>query len=182
MKSAIPVRQKSQMSADSIKKLTITAVMAAMITLMTAYIFHIPVGINGGYVHLGDALIYLAASILPLPYACAAAAIGGGLADLMTAPLWAPATIIIKALICIPFSSKGTKIVTKRNVLALVISGFITIIGYYLAEGIIYGFTMAFWMMIAGNVVQAGGSAVVFFIFATALDKMGFKTRIGKTM
>ena len=100
-------------TADAVKRITATAVMAALTTLMTAYIFHIPVGVNGGYVHLGDTMIYLAAAFLPLPYACAAGAIGGGLADLLTAPVWAPATIIIKMLICLPFSSKGTKLVTN---------------------------------------------------------------------
>ena len=75
--------------------LTVTGLFAAIITLMTAYICHIPYGANGGYIHFGDALIYVAAVILPRPYAMAAAAIGGGLADLLTAPMWAQATIII---------------------------------------------------------------------------------------
>lgn len=70
--------------------ITVTGLFAAMIALMTAYIFHIPYGANGGYIHFGDALIYIAAVLLPRPYALAAAAIGGGLADLMTAPMWAP--------------------------------------------------------------------------------------------
>ena len=61
-----------------LKYLTITGLMAAMITIMTAYICHIPTGINGGYIHFGDSLIYLAAAILPTPYALAAAAVGGG--------------------------------------------------------------------------------------------------------
>ena len=107
---------KQQAAGIGIRRLTVTAVLAALITLMTAYICHVPVGANGGYVHFGDALIYIAAAILPLPYACAAGAIGGGMADLLTAPVWAPATIIIKMLICLPFSSKANKIVTKRNV------------------------------------------------------------------
>ena len=38
-------------TADTVKRITATAVMAALTTLMTAYIFHIPVGVNGGYVH-----------------------------------------------------------------------------------------------------------------------------------
>ena len=46
-------------TADAVKRITATAVMAALTTLMTAYIFHIPVGVNGGYVHLGDTMIYL---------------------------------------------------------------------------------------------------------------------------
>lgn len=59
-------------------RMTITALFAAAIAVMTAYLLHIP--IPGGYVHIGDSLIYLAASLLPLPYAVAAAAIGAGLA------------------------------------------------------------------------------------------------------
>lgn len=74
--------------------LTVTGLFAAIITLMTAYICHIPYGANGGYIHFGDALIYVAAVILPRPYAMAAAAIGGGLADLLTAPMWAPARLL----------------------------------------------------------------------------------------
>ena len=45
--------------------LTVTGLFAAIITLMTAYICHIPYGANGGYIHFGDALIYVAAVILP---------------------------------------------------------------------------------------------------------------------
>lgn len=35
---------------SQVKKLTFTALMAAMITIFTAYICHIPVGQNGGYI------------------------------------------------------------------------------------------------------------------------------------
>lgn len=72
---------------SQVKKLTFTALMAAMITIFTAYICHIPVGQNGGYIHFGDSLIYIAACLLPWPYAMTAAAIGGGMADLLTAPI-----------------------------------------------------------------------------------------------
>ena len=34
--------------------LTVTGLFAAIITLMTAYICHIPYGANGGYIHFGD--------------------------------------------------------------------------------------------------------------------------------
>ena len=161
-------------TADAVKRITATAVMAALTTLMTAYIFHIPVGVNGGYVHLGDTMIYLAAAFLPLPYAC------GGLADLLTAPVWAPATIIIKMLICLPFSSKGTKLVTKRNVVALFLAFAISATGYYIAEGIMFGFTASFFTSVSGSIVQSGGSAIMFVIIGTALDKIGFKTNIAK--
>ena len=54
-------------TAGTVKRITATAVMAALTTLMTTYIFHIPVGVNGGYVHLGDTMIYLGAAIHPSP-------------------------------------------------------------------------------------------------------------------
>ena len=93
-------------SLSRVRYLNMTGLMAALITIMTAYICHIPVGVNGGYIHFGDSLIYLTAVLLPRPYALAAAAIGGGLADLLTAPMWTPATVIIKMLIVLPFSNK----------------------------------------------------------------------------
>ena len=109
--------------------LTLTGIFAALITIFTAYIGHVPVGINGGYIHFGDGLIYLAATILPLPYAMLAGAIGGGLADLLTAPAWTVATVIIKSLIVIPFTNKATTILSKRNIAAPVVSYFITATG-----------------------------------------------------
>ena len=174
--SEVTTMKQNVQSTSTVKKITATAVMAALATLMTAYIFHIPVGVNGGYVHLGDTMIYLAAAFLPFPYACAAGAIGGGLADLLTAP----ATVIIKMLICLPFSSKGTKLVTKRNVIALFLAFIISATGYYVAEGIMFGFTASFFTSISGSVVQSGGSAIMFVIIGTALDKIGFKTNIAK--
>lgn len=165
-----------------IKRLVITGLMAAMITVMTAYICHVPVGANEGYIHFGDALIYIAAAILPAPYAMAAGAIGGGMADLLTAPVWAPATIIIKMLITIPFTNKKNKIVNTRNVVALFIAFVISSVGYFLAEGLMFGFTTAFFASLGGSVIQSGGSAVVFVIFGLALDKMNFKTRFMREM
>ena len=103
------------LSNQRIRLLTSTAIFAAMITVMTAYICHVPVGANGGYIHFGDSLIYIAATLLPTPYALAAAAIGGGMADLLTSPMWAPATIIIKMIITIPFTNKTEKIVNVHN-------------------------------------------------------------------
>ena len=62
------------MKNETIRKLVLSAMFAAVIMLMILYLFHIPVGSSGGYVHFGDAFIYLAACFLPMPYACGAAA------------------------------------------------------------------------------------------------------------
>ena len=163
---------------EKIKYLTFTGLMAAMITIMTAYICHIPVGVNGGYIHFGDSLIYLAATILPTPYALAAAAIGGGLADLLTAPMWTLATVIIKMLITIPFTYKSAKIITLRNIIATLIAYVISGSCYFFAEYILFGsFSGAFLASMSGSLIQSGGSAIFFIIFGLALDKAHIKAK-----
>ena len=117
-----------------VKTLAIAALLAAIICIATTS-FHIPVGVNGGYVHVGDAFIYMAASILPLPYAMMAAAIGAGLADLLSgAAVWVIPTIIIKPILVLFFTSKNEKILCKRNVLAVLLASFTGVMLYCLAE------------------------------------------------
>lgn len=164
-------------TTNSAARMTLTGLFAAMITLMTAYICHIPYGANGGYIHFGDALIYIAAVLLPRPYALAAAAIGGGLADLLTAPMWAPATIIIKMLITLPFTSQNTKILNTRNIIAPFLALPISATGYYLAEGILFGSFLSPLASISGSIIQSGGSAVLFFLLAGALEKTHLKAK-----
>lgn len=166
------------MQNSKTRYLSIAAIFAALITVMTAYVFHIPVPIAGGYMHFGDSLIYLAATILPRPYAMIAAAIGGGLADLLTAPMWMLPTLIIKALITLPFSSKEGKILTKRNAVAPVLSYFISGTGYYLANNLVFNSGVAFLTSFGASLIQSAGSAITFYLLATLLDKAGFKKRL----
>lgn len=165
------------MQDKKIRYLSITAILAALITIMTAYVAHIPVPLTGGYIHFGDSLIYLSACILPTPYACLAGAIGGGLADLLTAPMWTFPTMIIKALIVLPFCSKGNKILTKRNIIAPVLSYLISGTGYFLANNLIFNSGIAFLTSFAGSAIQSFGSMFIFLILGAMLDKAGFKTQ-----
>lgn len=167
----------SNYTDTKIKYISITGLMAAMITIMTAFICHVPTGINGGYIHFGDSLIYIAATILPTPYALAAAAIGGGLADLLTAPAWTIATIIIKMLITIPFTNNTTKIITPRNIIATLIAYFISGLSYYIAEYLLFGSVGALLSSMSGSLIQSGGSAIVFVFLGLALDKVNIKNK-----
>lgn len=173
---------KKSEKQETTRKMAAAGLFAAMITIMTAYICHIPYGANGGYIHFGDALIYLAAVFLPRPYALAAAAIGGGLADILTAPMWAPATIIIKMLIVLPFTQDEGKILGIRNMIAPLLSGCISACGYYLAEGILFGSFVAPLASMFGSFIQSGGSAVVFFALAAAFDRGHVKERVTRMM
>ena len=171
------VIKRESTSLSKVRYLTATSFMAALITIMTAYMCHIPLGMNGGYLHFGDSLIYLAAVLLPRPYALAAAAIGGGMADILTAPMWAPATIIIKMLIVLPFTNKSTKIVTPRNVFATVLAYFISGFNYFVAQYILFGTWAVLLVSMTGSLIQSFGSAVFFVIFGCALDKVHMKKR-----
>lgn len=160
-----------------VKNLTIAGIMATLIMIMTAYICHVPIGVNGGYIHFGDSIIYLAAVLLPKPYALAAAAIGGGMADLLTAPMWAPATIVIKMLLVLPFTNKGTKLVTPRNIIATIIGYLISGFGYFLAEYLLFGTWTVLLVSMGQTLVQSAGSAIFFVALGLAFDKAGVKQR-----
>ena len=159
------------------KYLTFTSIMAALITIMTAYICHIPVGTNGGYIHFGDALIYLSATLLPKPYAICAAAIGGGVADLLTAPMWTLPTVIIKSLLVLSFTSKTEKIITKRNIFAAIIAYFISTTGYFIADYILYGTWGVLFISLINNFIQSFGSAVLFVFIGRTMDQANIKKR-----
>ncbi len=163
---------------SKVRLITMTGLMAAMTTIFTAYIFHIPVGANGGYIHFGDSIIYRAAAMLPMPYAMLVGALGGGIADLLTAPMWMIPTVIIKMLIVIPFSSRRNTIMSKRNLIAPIISFFISATGYYIAEAILFGTKTAIISAFSGSFIQSGGSALFFYLAAAAFDGAGVKRNL----
>lgn len=167
---------KNTKSSDYVKKIVISAMFAAMTTLLTLFP-HFSFGV-GGYVHLGDAVIYLCASMIPTGYAVSAAAIGGGLADLISFPLYTVPTLLIKACIALCFSSRNGKIVNKRNIAALPFAAVITVGGYYLAEGILYGNWISPVYSIPFNLMQAAASCMVYVAVGLALDKAKVKQMI----
>lgn len=163
---------------DNLHLLTVTALFAAAITIMTAYMLHIPIP-TGGYIHLGDALIYLAACLLPAPCAIAAAAIGAGLADLLTAPMWVLPTLIIKAAVALFFTSRREHILCRRNIAAVVLAGLFSPAAYALAGCALAGTMAAFVPQFLGTLVQGVGSGALFLVIAPALDGVKLKERMG---
>lgn len=162
-----------------LRSMVTAAIFAAAITVVTAYFLHIPLP-TGGYVHLGDALIYLAAGLLPAPYACFAASVGAGLADLLTAPEWFFPTFLIKSVVALQFTSKKAKLLCPRNIIAVFTTAILSPVLYSVAFCIMTGtwtlatFVAQFW----GTIGQAIMSGILFFILAYTFDKMNLKTRI----
>ena len=170
------------MRNKSLIKTTYTAIFTAIILLSTMLITF-STGLGEGYIHFGDCFIYLTACVLPFPYCLVASALGGALADILGGyAIWAIPTAIIKMLIALPFflackNKNASKILNKKTALMPIISGVITILGYFVAECILYSVASATLSLI-GNTIQAVASGILFYIVATALDKINFKRRI----
>lgn len=162
---------------NKVKKISLTGVFAAIIFALT---FFVKVPVASGYVHFGDALIYLCAAFIGGPWAMIAGTIGGLLADVIGGyVMYAPATAIIKALITVPFIcvyKNKEKLLFPLSVLMTVLSGVITVGGYFIAD-LIIDKTYAF-VDIPGNVIQAVGSAVAFIVISAALDSAKVKSKI----
>lgn len=167
----------------------LSAIMAALVLVLT-YTVKIPT--PTGYVHLGDAAVYLAAALLPTPYAVFAAGLGGALSDLLGGYVsYCIPTFIIKALLTISFSYKGEHIVSRRNAWPLAVGGVITVVGYYITKAVLVilaspeplesAFTATPWLAavatIPENIGQAAASALVFLLIGRGLDRLGFKKR-----
>ena len=170
------------MRNKSLLKITNSAIFTAII-LFSTMLVKFSTGLGEGYIHFGDCFIYLSACILPFPYCLVAGALGGALADILGGfAIWAIPTAIIKILIALPFAlvckkEKSEKILNKRTTLMPMVSGIITILGYFIAECILYSVASA-TLSIIGNTIQAIASGILFYITATALDKINFKRRI----
>ena len=164
------------MSADQkLRRMVTSAIFAAAITVTTTYILHIPAPTIGGYFHIGDALIYLCACLLPLPYAIAAGAVGGALADLLTAPMWALPTFLIKAVICLPFTRRQDRLLCPRNVAAPVLSGLVSSTLYGLTGVLFSQSWAAFLPQFSLTLAQGVASGILYVILAGAMDKAGVK-------
>lgn len=161
------------MKKNHVQKMCLAGIFTALVFVFTAYL-HIPS--YTGYVHVGDGFIYLAACILPLPYAMFVGAGGALLADCLTGyAIWAPGSVIIKAVTVLFFSRKGTRIINLRNILALLPAWATCVGGYYLYEALITGDFVTPLSYMPGNVLQSVTSGVLYIILGLAMDKLNVK-------
>ncbi len=164
-------------ASRKLRYLTLSAMFAAVVYVLTSLQLFKGLLPNGGYVHIGDAAIFMAASILPSPYAVCAGVVGASLADILSGSVgWVPATVVIKAVMALLVSSKSESVLAKRNVgMSLAASAFCAA-GYLAYELMIYGPGSAFATLISFLwLVQLIGSWAVFMGFGYAMDKVKIK-------
>ena len=153
----------------AVKKVNVTdiaiiGVCIALTLVATAFInIRLPIAANGGLVHLGNVPLFLAAIIFGKKTGAFAGAFGMGLFDLLSGwTLWAPFTFVIVGLMGFAVGKiTENRIGFRWNVLAIAVACVIKIVGYYIAEGIIYGNWVAPALSIPGNLVQIGVAAVI---------------------
>ena len=158
----------------------LSGLFSALVFVVTAYL-HIPT--YNGYVHFGDGFIFLSACILPMPYSLLVGAVGALLADLLTGyAIWAPGSVIIKTLIALLFTCKSEKILSVRNILMILPSAFITILGYYFYEAMITANFIVPLAGMIGSAIQSVASGAVFIALGIAMDKYKFKRKFMEIM
>ena len=164
------------MKDQKIRLMCIAGIFTAIVFVFTAYL-HIPS--HTGYTHVGDGFIYLAACMLPLPYAMCVGAGGALLADCLTGyAIWAPGSIIIKTVAVLFFSRKSARIISIRNLLALIPAWAVCIGGYYLYEALITGNFVAPLSGIPGYITQSVLSSILFVVAGLAMDKLNAKNTL----
>ena len=171
-------------SGNTAKTIALSAMFAALVTVTTAFI-KLPTPL--GYVHAGDSMVYLSASVLPGPFGLIASSIGGGMADLISGyPHWALPTAIIKALNVVPFlicraafknSARYRKIINLPNLLMIIPSTAVTLVGYLFANAFFHGFAAAYAAVIP-NLLQVAVAAVLYIALGLSLDAVQFKQKL----
>ena len=145
-------------------KKTVMAALLAALTCVATMIIKIPSPLKG-YINLGDCIVLSAGWMLPPAYGFLAAGLGSALADILSGyVVYAPATFVIKGLMAL-IACYGIRLLGRRlGNLARIISGaaaeITMILGYFIFEGIMYGFGPSL-VNIPANAVQGIAGLII---------------------
>ena len=159
------------------QKIVFSSLFTALVCVATM-IIKIPSPLKG-YLNLGDGVVLLAAWMLPLPYGMIAAGLGSALADIFSGyVIYAPATFVIKALMAAVAYSLYKLSANKINsalsrVLIGICAEIVMILGYFLFEGVLYGFVPSL-VNIPANAVQGIAGILIGVILITIFEKQKF--------
>lgn len=139
--------------------LVITAILAALIFAATMINIKLPFG-QGGLIHLGTSMLFIAAILFGPKKGALAGAIGMGLFDILGGwAIWAPITIIARVLqglivgrIAWSRGHRGDNV--GLNIFAAVASMPVMLAVYYIGQGIMYNNWIAPMASIPGDIIQ----------------------------
>lgn len=153
----------------NIKRISYTAIAAAIIFIVT-WTIKLPVpATSGAYINLGDAMIYLSAYLLGGPIAAVAAAIGSALADTVAGyVIYVPATFVTKGLMGLIFGYMVKNKNLPMYIVACIVGGAVMTAGYALYETALFGFTYALTSLPFNLIQWAGGDIVAVLLYPVA--------------
>jgi uncharacterized membrane protein len=157
-----------------IRRIVTAALMAALVCVATL-IIRIPSPMKG-YINLGDGIVLLAGWMLLPQYGFFAAAVGSALADVFAGyVLYAPATFFIKGIMALvafalahPMQNAKKRIVFQ--LLGGVLAELVMVFGYFVFEGVLYGFGASALNLVA-NFVQAAAGLIVGILLVKLLER-----------
>jgi uncharacterized membrane protein len=156
------------------------ALMALFIALVcvATMIVKIPIPQTNGYMNLGDSMVLLAAVTFNPMAAFIAGGVGSALADLFGGyPQWALWTLIIKgaeALIAWGLLSAlriSKSRISMAQILVFMLATAWMVLGYFVAESIMYDAKAAL-VELPANVVQASGSVILATFLMPVLQRI----------
>ncbi|MBE7013422.1 MAG: ECF transporter S component [Ruminococcaceae bacterium] len=156
------------------QRIVFTALLTALVCVATM-IIKIPLP-SKGYINIGDAVVLLSGWLLSPLYGFLAAGIGSALADIFSGYIiYAPATFVIKGIMsllsCILFKKV---FLNSKKVFSRIISGLIAEIvmvgGYFLFEGLLYGFMTAA-ANIPANAIQGTAGIILGLLLVEVFEK-----------
>lgn len=163
------------MKKFDVRKLVAAALLAALACAGT--FISIPYGI--GYLNFGDCFVLLAGWLLGPLYGAFAGGIGPMLADaIMGYYVYAPATLVIKALMAVT-AYFVAKAVTGKRFLTSIVSGVcaetVMVLGYFAYETILYGIGAATPGLLLNSIQGIAG-----IVCAVLLKEFNDRKRIWK--
>ena len=159
--------------------LVLTAILAALIFTATLINIKLPIG-QGGLIHLGTSMLFIAAILFGPKKGALAGAIGMGLFDILGGwAIWAPTTIISRALqglivgkIAWSKGHRGDNI--GLNILGAVVSMPVMIAVYYIGQAIMFKSWIAPLASVPGDIIQNVVGLLIAIPVCIALKKTSY--------
>lgn len=146
-------------------KLVLSAMMACLVMVAT-FAIRIPSPFTQGYVHLGDAMVFMSVMVLGRGKGAVAAGIGSALADVLGGyAAYAPWTLIIKAAMAYVMG------LIPNKYIGMVAGGLVMVAGYAVVDGIFAGNLMSGFLGAPFNVGQFVVGMVLASVLSIALCK-----------
>lgn len=164
--------------------LMIVAMLIALVFVATVFLnIRLPIAANGGLIHLGTAMLFIASILFGPKKGAIAGAVGMGLFDLVGGWLvWAPITIVSRSIqgyivgkIAWSKGRQGNS--TTLNLIATIVSVPFMIAVYYIGEAIMFSSWIVPLASIPGDLIQNGVGILIAVPVCTVLKRIPYFSR-----